>query len=341
MSAADLSEAFQRTLGKKLSPLGLHDVQAMLDRPELAGDQAKFTAAAMERLGKNLKPQDARQIAKVLGQFWQASISKVDIDRLVHDIIGANLSPTQLVEIFGSKQGARFATSAREGLKFFEEKKRDIENVPLDYPETIAKERMAGFAGAMARLNAATENLGITFMAANDEWLVPLVDETTKLINAFSHLDGRTLEVVSAIGAIIAPLAALKGILTTLGLVGLAPKGGGLVGRAIGGLGSAIFSPIILAGAGAGVLASTTGLNVGEDEIARQRKRNLGAFRWLGNEPPEAGKFTPWAALKPPVMELKGAARVGVDLRIDLADGLSLRELGRQSTGDVGVSMPP
>src|SRR5580704_5010781 len=108
----------------------------------------------MSILGPGLKPQDARQMTKVLEDFWKASISKVDVDRLLHDVIGANLSPAQLIAIF-AKQGSRFATAARGGLGFFEETKREIENVPLDYPEQKAKERMAGVSGAMQRLGSA------------------------------------------------------------------------------------------------------------------------------------------------------------------------------------------
>jgi len=199
MQATDLGEAFERRLGRKI-PVG--DLQDILDNPSIAGDQATFTAAVTKRLGANLKPQDQRQIAKVLEQFWQASISKVDIDRLLRDVIGANLSVPQLDAIFGAKQGARFATGGRAGLKFFEDTKKKIENVPLDYPETIARERMAGVAGAMARLETATQNLGVRFVEANEKLLIPLFDKTAALMNAFGKLDDRVLITAAAIGAL-------------------------------------------------------------------------------------------------------------------------------------------
>jgi hypothetical protein len=345
MSAADLNEAFERRLGKKLSPLGLKDVQAMLNNPELAGDQAKFTHAAMKRLGENLKPQDARQIAKVLEQFWQASISKVDINRLLHDLIGANLSPTQLDAIFGSKQGARFATAARAGLPFFEETRKQIENVPLNYPDTIAKERMAGVAGAMAKLETATENLGTRFVEANEQWLIPLVNETTALINAFGQMDNRVLEAATLIGGLASAAVVFRGAMFADKLVtgGVLGAGGAAAARGLGAAaGPLLFNPLAL-GAGA-LLASTTGLNAGEDERARQLKYGRG---WLSNAPPSASAFSPLAGGLGHFTELRGAATITNRVEVDLAPGLVDKAVrnaisaGGNLRADTGVSMPP
>ncbi len=63
MQAQDLGAAFERRLGRKIDTAGL---QSILDNPEITGDQAAFTTEAMKKLGKGLKPQDARQVTKVL-----------------------------------------------------------------------------------------------------------------------------------------------------------------------------------------------------------------------------------------------------------------------------------
>jgi hypothetical protein len=104
-----------------------------------------------------------------------------------------------------------------------------------------------------------------------------------------------------------------------------------------------------VAGAGLYATAKPAAANAGEDEIARQRKYNQGPFRWLGNAPPDASKFTPWpAGLKPPVAELKGSAAVNLKLDVGLDQGLIARNVhqfieseGALRKGDVGVSMPP
>jgi len=246
-----------------------------------------------------MKPQDARQVAKILGDFWKASISKVDSDRLLHDLLGAGLSASQITQIFGSKAGGKFAAASREGIKKFEEYKVGIENVPENYPEQIARERMAGVAGAMERLKAATENLGIAFVAANERWITPTLNEATKLANAFARLDGTTLEAVTAIGGVVGGLGALgatlKG-LSFLGLTGAAIKGGA---SAVGGVAAAMGGVLVptVGGVLGGALAALwpTPAGAGENELARQRARGLGAFR-LGNAPPETVRFTPWPA---------------------------------------------
>jgi hypothetical protein len=55
------------------------------------------------------------------------------------------------------------------------------------------------------------------------------------------------------------------------------------------------------------------------------------------------GILSPLPFEKAPAAKIEGSARVGVDLRIDLADGFVLRETRKESSaaGDVGVSMPP
>jgi hypothetical protein len=347
MSAADLSEAFQRKLGKKLSPQGLQDIQAMLSNPEIAGDQAKFISTAMKRLGENLKPQDARQIAKVLGDFWQASISKVDINRLLRDLIGANLSVTQLDEIFGSKQGARFATASRAGLPFFDETRKQIENVPLDYPNKIATERMAGVAGAMGRLGTATENLGTRFVEANEWWLTPLLDETTKLINAFGQMDNSVLVAATAIGGLGAAAVTLRGLLFADRIItgGALAAGGAAAARGLGLTAAAglLFNPYALGATTAGAVMRPMPLNEGEDERARQLKYGQG---WLSNAPPGAGGFSPLAGGLGSYTELRGAATITNSLAISLDPGLIAKEIrsqldaGGNLRADTGVSMP-
>jgi TP901 family phage tail tape measure protein len=71
MRAEDLSAAIQRIMGKKLSPSGLGQVQALLSNPAIAGDQAKLTSGLMKILGPGLKPKDSREVAKVIENFWK------------------------------------------------------------------------------------------------------------------------------------------------------------------------------------------------------------------------------------------------------------------------------
>jgi hypothetical protein len=267
----------------------------------------------------------------------EASLQNVNVEGLMRALIAKGLSAARAVAIFGGRQGGRFALLAGHAAEQAEFEKK-IAGTPEGLAAAQAATQMGGFAGAKMRLEGGWRNVLTTLFRDNEKWMTPLYNAGGKLETRFVEASDRVRGLTEAAISAVAALGTFALALKALSFLGILPKGaaGGVFGAAA----RMAVGPGMAAGIAAEMLAAPIPLNAGEDEIARQRKKNLGAFRWLGNQPPEAGKFTPWAA-KPQIMELKGAARVGVDLRIDLADGFSLREIGRQSVGDVGASMPP
>lgn len=329
--------------------------QRVMSNPEIAGEQGAFTAETVKALGgDNLKPADAKKLAKVIGDFWTASLANIDVYGLLKAVLAHNPTAAQGVGLVGGRQGGRFALLSEHAADIanFE---RQIGAAPADLAQRQAAEQMGGFAGAMARMRGGWMNVETNLFRANEPWMTALADDAAKLETAFVDLGPRAAKFATGLAGATAALLVFQSALLGARILDKAAGGGTWLGTAAAAAGGAAMTAArVAAGAlrlgfmGGGLYGlyetvKPTAANAGENEFARQRTRGLGAFR-LGNAPPEAGRFTPWpGGLKAPIMELKGAARVGVDLKIDLAEGFVLRET-RKSTdasGDVGVSMPP
>ena len=159
---------------------------------------------------------------------------------------------------------------------------------------------------------------------------------------------GPVASLAVAAGAATAALAAFTAVVTAgrwaIGGVTGAAAAAGVGARGLGAAAVGLFSPIPLALAGGALAASTTRLNAGEDERARQLKYGQG---WLSNAPPGAGAFSPLAGGLGHFTELKGAADVTVKVGVDLSPGLvekavnqAIDARGNMRVGDTGVSMP-
>jgi hypothetical protein len=368
LSASNLDLATRRMLGKSLSQSQKERIQALMEDSAFVASQEEFTKEIVPIIGEAftpgkggaLKAQDSRTISKVVSGFWKAAIESVDSERLLRDVIAAQPSAAQANMIFTKQQGGRFETVAQRGIREFNEFFDTLRHVNEGFAAGIGKERMGGFAGASSRLEGAIKNFETALGRANDQWMTPLTNTAADLIMKMVDGGDRTMRFATAIGgATIAigsfefALAGLAAILNTAGLTGagaVAARSARALPMAIGALGGSLFSaPALVAGLGASAVgAGATALNAGEDEIARQRKYNQGPFRWLGNAPPEAGRFTPWpAGLKPPVAELKGSAQIMNKLEVTLDPLLLARRIDEriETRGalrtDTGVTMPP
>lgn len=347
LTAENLNFALKRQLGKEIGSAQMERIRAILDNPDVVASQEEFTKGVTEALGgSELRPQDARVLSKAAGAFWKAAIAKVDTDRLLRDIIAAGPSAAQANALFTKQQGGRFESAAQYGLGEYLKYVKAINEVPDTFPAQIASERMAGIAGASARLQGALTNLGLSFERANEVWLIPSINKATDFVNALSGMGDTAKLSASALVGLAGAAAALKTALAGINLVKYltaAPAGAAVAGGAAGGgLISSVVSAAPSFALGVGAPAAAFGLGTtyatpaGEKTEEKDRQQLLGAD-------PRAPWASPWNRALPQRVEtqLTGQANLDVHMRVELDPGLIAREVQKTTTNDVGVTMAP
>lgn len=204
----------------------------------MIADPSKFTPAVMKLLGDNLGGDDAKSkksIAGLANRFRDSSMKGVDANKLVADLMEAiPKNPALANAIFGSKQGARIANALGDPETF----KHMLEELVLHsqgYAEKIAKERQAGFDGAMDRLKGASMNLETAVGRAWDNngkggILTKGTDLAGKAIQGLAELDGKAIMAGTALMGLAGSIGTVAGALrlagTFMGLPALAALGG-------------------------------------------------------------------------------------------------------------------
>lgn len=137
----------------------------------LISDPAKFNPAVTALLRGELQGSDAKSlksIAGAAGRYRDKSVNDVDTNALIKDLLPKLANNLPLANsLFGAKQGGRIATALGDSdtLKHII---GEIENHSEGYSEKIAGERMAGFDGAVSRLEGAMKNLETSIGRAFD-----------------------------------------------------------------------------------------------------------------------------------------------------------------------------
>ena len=174
----------------------------MFNNKAVVADAAKFMPAIMNVLGDALSGDDAKSKKSIAGEarrYRDASMSGVDTDRLFTDLMVAIAhNPALANVVFGSKQGARIMTALGDP-ELFMKKLDELKNHSQGYAEKVAEERMAGFDGAMSRLEGSTKNLETAFGRANDVWLTPMINEGARLVQTFAEMDVGTTQVIRSV----------------------------------------------------------------------------------------------------------------------------------------------
>jgi TP901 family phage tail tape measure protein len=351
MRAGDLSSEFERINGRKLSASGLRNVQNVLSNKAIAGDEEKLSKAltgilqeAPKKAGG--KSPDAAAIAKVIKKFWESSLASVDVEGLERALIAKGLSGSQAEAIFGKRSGLMFPLLSR-GAKEMAGFEKSIRETPPGLAAREAATQMGGLAGAKTRFEGGWQNVLTKLAEDTDKWMTPLYNTGSTLEKAFVEADG-------GVRAFTAAVVGATAVLGTIGAAGLVVKGVGRAARGeavFGGLGAGLgaalipTAPAIVAGMGAGLLAGSTPLNAGEDEMARQRKYGRGPTsfgRW--EAPPGGGVSFPASGN---ATTLKGEATIKNSLAITLDPGLISKEIrsqldagGNLRAAPTGVSMP-
>jgi hypothetical protein len=203
----------------------------------------------------------------------------VDTNRLFTDLMGAMAhNPALANVVFGSKQGARIMTALGDP-ELFKKKLDELVNHSQGYSQKVAEERMAGFDGAMSRLEGSAKNLETAFGRANDAWLTPTINEGAHLVQSLAEMDVGTQRVVTALGAAATAIVGFETVLKGAAVV-QTMAGNPASAAAISALGGSALGRLGLLGFG---LSS-----VGAGYIGYQAYKNYNAMD--GDSPP-----TNWA----------------------------------------------
>ena len=199
MDAENFAKSIAATYGVELDKAAKASLQSVFNNKAVVADAARFMPAIMNVLGDALSGDDAKSKKSIAAQarhYRDASMSGVNTDKLFTDLMVAMAhNPALANVVFGSKQGSRIMT-ALGGPELFKKKLDELINHSQGYSEKVATERMAGFDGAMSRLEGSTKNLETAFGRANDVWLTPTINEGARLVQTFAEMDAGTLRMI-------------------------------------------------------------------------------------------------------------------------------------------------
>ncbi len=247
----------------KRTQLGLRSIFANKD---LINDPAKFAPAVMSYLKGTLGGRDAKSLKSIAGaanRYRDASVGGLDINSLMRDLLTKIPGNLQLANaIFGPKQGGRIATALGDPATL-----QHILDIVQDKSEgraeEIAKERMAGFDGAVSRFEGAIKNLETAigrafdadgsggFLTQATNWLGQatqwLAEQNPKVVGGAAAAAGlgglglagytayRFLNILTTGGGLTASAVALDGSAAALSAAAAKLAGGSIAGLPAGG----------------------------------------------------------------------------------------------------------
>ena len=233
-------------------------------------DPAKFTPAVMKVLGDALGGADAKSKKSIAGEanrYRAASATGLDFNAFMTDIMKEISGPGGLAlsnALFGPKQGGRIATAFADP-ETFTKMVDAIKNQSEGYAPEIAKERMAGFDGALSELEGALKNVATSIGRAWDAdgkggALTDIAKFAGSLAQHFAELDARVVQTASGIAAVAAAIAGAWGSFKVAQM--LFGFGGGGAGMAVAAT-ALDGSAVALDGSAAALSAAAARLGVG------------------------------------------------------------------------------
>lgn len=294
MAIRPFTEAVAAAYGVRLDKKTQLGLRSIFANNELINDPAKFTPAVVSFLKGSLGGRDAKSLKSISGlanRYRDASVSGLDINALMRDLL-TKLPGNQLLAnaIFGPKQGARIATALGDPATL-----QHILDIVQDKSEgraeEIAKERMAGFDGAVSRFEGAVMNLQTAVGSALDGGraggglLTQVADRLAKATQWLAEQDPRLV-------------------------------GGGAVAAGVGGLGLAGFTAyrfLSILTTGGGLTASAVALDGSAAALsAAAAKLAGGSIGGLpaGGKPAAVAKSSIWSKV-PAVLPFVGAVGIG------------------------------
>lgn len=257
LSVDRLALLIQSTYGKAL-PGGMRgSLGGMLGDQELLGNKGEFIEKVSGALGPlfagkggKIKAQDAHNIAKTVGSFYQMATQSVDSEGLLRAIMGAKPTLAQANALFGQKQGAR-AMAAMGNPELFGDFWTKLHETPEGFAHQIAVDRMAGFSGALQRAEGGLMNLWTALGRANDPALTALFDRAAQIAQSLAELNPKVLQLWSEVALATTALIAFRAALATFALGRGLLAVGGLPG---GGAGPGVLNTVSKAAGLAGLL---------------------------------------------------------------------------------------
>lgn len=271
VNQSGLENHFKRRLGKGFTPETAAAIKRAMSDPANIQDQGKFisavTKAVEEQYGRKTKngqtrASDLQAIAKAAREFHKTMGGKVDMERLVGDLMASNLSLDQLNAILTDKHGGKFAVTQRQRDEYNASRKQiaDAGNDP-DFAKKKADEIYAGLGGALKKLEGSIETFYQQLGTSNESWLRPLITSAGDLVDKFSNLSTTTQQILTAIGLVGGGAAAVGG---TMALIRTLVTGGGSAAALTGSAAALDASAAALTAAavrlgGAGVVGTVGG----------------------------------------------------------------------------------
>lgn len=273
LSTANLQAALSRKLGIKFTAGDTAALDAITGDPDLVTDQDKFVPAIVDALKEKfitqkgkVSAQGSERIAKAAASFFKMSIESIDVEGLLRALMRSHLNLSQANAIFGPKQGGR-AMAALGNEALFNEKYEELKHVPEGFAASISEQRMAGFDGAMQRLEGALKNVETAFGRANDSPMTLLADSAAKAAQHLAEADASLLRFITVVGgAAIAVMSFESAVKVAAAIQTAAGGGGGLIGGLAASSGARMALLGKLGAAGAGIY----GFSAIMDGLAKQ-----------------------------------------------------------------------
>jgi Phage-related minor tail protein len=326
--------------GVKLDASTRGGLDKIFSDKNLISDPALFAPAVMAMLRGSLGGTDAKSLRSIAGaanRYRNASMTGVDVNGFIKDLLSKMAGNLQFANtLFGPKQGGRIATALGDP-ETFARLLDQLENYSSGYAANISEERMAGFDGAVSRLEGSLKNVETAIGRAWDQGKNggPITEAATaagSLAQRFAELNASAVQLISGLAA---AAAAGIGIRSALGIASWATRWSALAG--LGGyLGPAV------AYAGAIYAFRQTAIDAVNNSSLSQREKDA----YLSTELDPTGMT---AAFKSqPSATLGGNATVTIrveadgDLKAHIDDvqndahGIEVK--GHGSTGSVGKS---
>ena len=373
MDANNFAKSIAATYGVELDKAAKASLQHVFNNKAVVADAAKFMPAIMNVLGDALSGDDAKSKKSIAAQarhYRDASMSGVNTDKLFTDLMVAMAhNPALANVVFGSKQGSRIMTALGDP-KLFMKKLDELKNHSQGYAEKIAEERMAGFDGAMSRLEGSTKNLETSFGRANDVFLTPMTNEGARFVQTIAEMDSKVHLMIEAFGAAAVAIglfeAALKGAAVMQNMSGNPASAGAIAGLGGGAAGRMGWLGAGLGAVGAGYIGNEIYKNYNAmddsppsnwvERVGDNFDQLAGWGRWspgnqlkragIGGVPSGISSFGFGVGGSPTPVKLEGAAQIGIRIEVSSDNELVVRRVLQTIDArgalraDVGRSMP-
>lgn len=241
----------QQKFGKTLTDEMVASLQDIIENGEftdqtgeqmpVVGDRGAFTEAAMGVVrplfanGKGKLPaQDAKALAKAIGDFHKYSVDSVDTVGLLYEIMKAKPSYAQSVALFTNQQAGRANILAQQ-FGQIDKIREEIRNVKPGFARTIGDVANSGLYGDTTKFKGSVETV---LTKAGQDWEAvyrPVMNGMADLMDSFVQLP-KPLRMLGE--AAVAAAAALGGVTAAVGLRNFITGGTSATTGFLGGLAS-------------------------------------------------------------------------------------------------------